>query len=662
MIETVNVINRTLTERPSRSHRRRAASSASGSSSTNATFDPPPRTPMDSVFNSHSDKSLLGDDFAVLKMHPTILEYDRPDAQEQTDYMRPTFSSDVPKDELPGWLCEAVQSLPSRHPLRAILPDTSRNILSAPREASPIASLQFKKPAEEEDDIFAFRPPTRTEHMGSNVVYPTPFPHNGVSPLNLAPQIPCVDECQTLQTFDADHARGGSKNPATHSPIPTNHNRLLTPFSLPGPVSRFGHSSTPATTLHDSGIYNVSGMSEDILHDLQSNLFPSNTNPPFSTPGPLALTTNTTSHRFPQEALANHLLYQNHSEKFPQPSRSESGSPNFDLSMSPPGMSSHLVSPALSPDRATPSLKSLKYASDIHSSPISKNSNTVHAKTLVTPNRPPRAQFRIYFDSPMEDPSESDPIEKPDYELDLDYGSLGFKWEKFDRGGQNISRIQKESPEEPTNISKLDLCCSDDLFDTFASPYSRPAVSRASCTSVVSGHSSVSRPNHSGFDETTMQEGMDNPTIHFAISPTSSRNWSLPCSEDILNQAQYPRTPSPTRIVEKFSNMPEVSYNNQSTAIPKTPSPRHASPTDSMNPASSMAVSPRVTMTTPENSKLKPSQGQSFAPVPGVYISPLKDTVDETVDEIQEVGLERISAETMVQKLDVKVCFTIPGV
>lgn len=47
--------------------------------------------------------------------------------------------------------------------------------------------------------------------------------------------------------------------------------------------------------------------------------------------------------------------------------------------------------------------------------------------------------FKVFFDSPTEDPMMSDPMEKPDYELDLDYDNLDFKWEKFDRSAIGVS-------------------------------------------------------------------------------------------------------------------------------------------------------------------------------------------------------------------------------
>ncbi|THH27842.1 hypothetical protein EUX98_g6334 [Antrodiella citrinella] len=100
--------------------------------------------------------------------------------------------------------------------------------------------------------------------------------------------------------------------------------------------------------------------------------------------------------------------------------------------------------PSLSPTRSrSPSPRS----SDSVSFPRPYSTVGVGNKIAIhsSPAKLPQP-LRVYFDSPTEDPVGSDPLEKPDYELDLDYDNLDFTWEKFDRSGLDLEMHSLSGP------------------------------------------------------------------------------------------------------------------------------------------------------------------------------------------------------------------------
>ncbi|KAH8083786.1 hypothetical protein BXZ70DRAFT_1068090 [Cristinia sonorae] len=78
--------------------------------------------------------------------------------------------------------------------------------------------------------------------------------------------------------------------------------------------------------------------------------------------------------------------------------------------------------------------------------PVPPSYRSDHFSKMAGPPKAP--PVRIYFDSPAEDPTRSDPLERPDYELELDYDHLDFKWEKFDRSGFDLSSSSSSIPSD----------------------------------------------------------------------------------------------------------------------------------------------------------------------------------------------------------------------
>lgn len=449
MIETVNVIHGT--QSTSRSKRRRAAS---GSSST-ASYDMP-RTPVD-VYSA-LEGGRLGEDFSVLKLRPFSLQQESPDLGQTYRATPSTLDTTTryksPQDAPPAWLTTTVATLGLNHPLRDLIPTPEAHILSsnvrddayiAPEPSLPLRHTRISR---REDDVFAFRPPSQ----------PVSPPREDMSPhmLYQAPGIPQYRDDTTSVTGHNIYDVGFNlplhlSSPASlHSPvIPPPHiqspplvspfmlwddeqsdyedgatllqeagNLDSMPFSKPGPLASSKVHSSSSRTFNS---VNTGSMSSSVVDTYDTPTL----TPPFSRPGPLVK---------PSSVVSNSTLSVD--RRRPK----SLAPPIVPVSLSRPARKK-TESPSGSDDSiGRPPLAGISW----YSSPLSSSSLVLAHQAIVPPpvfhyttpvhvTRPVQPTSRVYFDSPMEDPVSSDPLEESDYALDLDYGSLDFRWERFDR-------------------------------------------------------------------------------------------------------------------------------------------------------------------------------------------------------------------------------------
>lgn len=124
--------------------------------------------------------------------------------------------------------------------------------------------------------------------------------------------------------------------------------------------------------------------------------------------------------------------------------------PDFLRSSSPDLTLPDVREPSLSPVRSLS-----PRSSDSASFPIPFSTPGPGSEISVSLGRPPQAPtYHVYFDSPTEDPTKSDPLERPDYELDLDYDDLNFKWEKFDRSGLDLTSSSSSLPDHFASVEE----------------------------------------------------------------------------------------------------------------------------------------------------------------------------------------------------------------
>ncbi|KAJ3551416.1 hypothetical protein NM688_g4716 [Phlebia brevispora] len=443
MIETVNVIHTADSARSS-SRRRRATSGSSSATS----FDVP-KTPVD-MFNV-LEGGRLGEDFSVLKMNTLSRRISGGD-DVQSHFNSTNFLDTTTEDGAPTWLSETIASLAPEHPLRDLVPVSEAHIARfSPRNQilapiSPRPNDLEHRPAPPEDDIFAFQPPSPQAHAlvnnsntdqalsiehralslnghtissipghitdGPNFVSENAF-HNALfvtSPLHandafLAPSSVCSNRFESIEaaqhyTEDSDYV----------------------PFSTPGPFSSKRRSLD----------YDPSSEVGPILEST----------PPFSKPGPLVRPVRPIPVRSPSPDIFR--------PSYSSPrsaggfARGRTTPPDLENVFDTPISSGW--APIIQPLHSSPKLTRPSHA------PKSAASPTLHRRTSeheITPFRQP-GRYKVYFDSPTEDPIGSDPLVPPDYELDLDYDVLDFRWEKFDRSGER-SGEPEPLPQDPTS-------------------------------------------------------------------------------------------------------------------------------------------------------------------------------------------------------------------
>ncbi|KAI0341935.1 hypothetical protein BDW22DRAFT_1358033 [Trametopsis cervina] len=430
MIATVNVM-----PSPELPRRRRANSSSKDSSSVASYFAP--RTPVDAYNKLEGGR--LGQDFSTMRAR-TSRSFD------------PTFFDDPPPEneesKVPDWLSDTFATLEPHHPIRALIPSKPAytSVLEVTNHDAHVAqprspSVAYRSAPSPTEDVFAFRPPStaNSEARGSPLINNIglqsstnafdmlpEYGHeiDGEPPEEVASPYPHQDARQYTHP-DAHIPRFALSSPLSddYDSISDVHNSLILspgtyatppPYSKPGPF--VSHQSmalvraTPSVTT--SSVYRPLS---DAVSRSSSIVMSPDASLPFTTPGPLA-------RPLPSPPPSNRLLPSNRLTSGPSPSVLD-----LDYMRLEDTELAHSRLASSSPDYAT----DIALQTPIQTRPLFLSSNA----NMFTP---PVAR-RIYFDSPAEDPVYSDPLEPDEYELDLDYDKLDFRWEKFKPSGLNIA-------------------------------------------------------------------------------------------------------------------------------------------------------------------------------------------------------------------------------
>ncbi|CAL1707074.1 unnamed protein product [Somion occarium] len=476
MIETVNVVHRSSVDAIKQSRRRRAASSASGSSST-ASYDIP-KTPVDTYLGHHEGR--FGQNVSLA----TKTQRSSPEWDAAASFFG--SSSVAHKEPVPDWLCETVSTLNSDHPLRAMipLPHIINQTLQSPFRAESHALSgpeSIPRNAEMDDHIFAFRPPA-----ASHPSQPHPHHETIMSPYTSGLDVAGTDRFEPSLNTDMPYLVA-AKNVLENSLDARTF--IPAPFTTPGPVSALSSFSTPLAlphaldleTLKSPGLLWYQKEHPDVK--------------PFSVPGPV-VSTIPASPIIANSRIQPQSTPSVHSTRFLDRSfdwvpdqdsdpeqyslsdilRSSSPAPlPIDVSRSPSPNARALASqndyPADGPGSVYACTLNRKESPNASSNGGNAFPSQLHTPIspgapLVTPHPPRAPAFKVYFDDPVEDPSDpsSDSLERSNYELDLDYGSLDFKWKRFDPAGlpeevgihtdapMNFWARQAEESDDPNHV------------------------------------------------------------------------------------------------------------------------------------------------------------------------------------------------------------------
>lgn len=440
MVETMNVVHRS----PVKGGRRRRMRSSSGSTHSD----------VQSSIDAYSglQEGRLGKDFSLIKMGTQPQSVFGEGSSRKTDLDIGAHPNDVSKvsnqqqtspilkvvpqstnKPLPPWLCNTFSSLVAKHPLRLLLPKPHRNPDDGQLTNSRFAGTMDRPTTPENDPVFTFSPPDQ---------FQTTITHTScmVAPEPLGSQ-------SAFSSLDSSHI----EEPLLIF-IPSQDNNASAyslPFSTPGPGSHISKASSILSTDRpkDNHIktplqYDDNGQAPNFI--------------PFSTPGPgsmLSMTVISPVNRaharstsdIQQINLPERLLNSNedHDSSYTshalaptalsnRPSDTADIEPTLPLQTpcyeTAPGYSSDDVSDHVS----TPNDDI--YTDESTSDPPLCHDAYIFPNLFATPGpgyRPPRP---IYFDSPAEDPLDSDPLQ-PGYEID--YDTLDFHWTPFNRKSTN---------------------------------------------------------------------------------------------------------------------------------------------------------------------------------------------------------------------------------
>ncbi|TCD64164.1 hypothetical protein EIP91_004477 [Steccherinum ochraceum] len=436
----------------------RRESSSIRTSSSASSYNP---STLFSAAYMQTDRNIITPNFAVIKDPTPISSRRLPPSGEDIDSNRQHAENQPQGTTAPMWLQNAVASLSKNHPLRSFIP--VHHYHSSPQQQIPSVPPVS---TEQEDEIFAFRPPTSQDHT-----YAAP------------------DELHSTQ-------RDSSGSDVHFDLAYQDYPLLPLPFSTPGPASDLAPISwdgRPDIAGGGSDVEKVAASS--VADDAGFWKMPSS---PLVPAGEEGCKSDTWASFADEQEMPAMLDF--HAELAPGNIRSSSpDDTSYESSaMYAPGLSpSHSLSP-----RSSDSIPTSKpFATP---GPGSAVSSTASSRHLAAP------RFHVYFDSPAEDPIHSDPIEKPDYEMNLDYGALDFKWEKFDRSGLSLgessspyhslaaSELQEDLEEVQADYMPLSQAASDVLEDSHENPLqdlqSSAVASEATPANIPSSQPGGSQP------------------------------------------------------------------------------------------------------------------------------------------------------------------------
>ncbi|KAK7057201.1 hypothetical protein R3P38DRAFT_1165764 [Favolaschia claudopus] len=381
MVQTMNITHRSPVRK-----RARSTSSASGSSV--------PKTPIDEFYDEFHRDSKLGPEFSVIKMgdkkkrvkQPVVLPWEKDSSSSD---IADTSPSHPP---LPTWLADTFSTLNTQHPLRNLLP---RRTNTEPTSSSPSTLDQ-----DTEDNPFSFSVP-------DNCPSPSATPketENIPALLTQAAQSP-PDPARPAFIY----------RPPSPPDAPMN---IAPPFSTPGPASTISKAVIsrpipPPLCFPEPVLVDATPATTPMLQNRLSeqNHFGSTfSSLPQLYPAPV----------FPSVDM-NMGLQLKKAHPFEHPNSDATS-----LTLSPSRLSAEdiaIFNAPLYPISEESTTRLMDNASYIHNA---------HTELFSTPGPGYHTGPPVYFDSPTEDPSDSDPLE-PSYELD----SLDFRWEPFIQSAEN---------------------------------------------------------------------------------------------------------------------------------------------------------------------------------------------------------------------------------
>ncbi|KAJ7725833.1 hypothetical protein DFH07DRAFT_1002111 [Mycena maculata] len=524
MLETMNVTHRSPIKKSART---RAGSTSSASASS------VPRTPIDDYNEFHRD-GRLGTDFAIIKMDTAsvirnktkkkltgVFPWDQDSSS--SDATEPPPPPPVP---LPAWLASTFSTLTTKHPLRLLLP-----------------------------------PRTNSEPTPSPRQIPTQIPEHDDSPFSFSASADPIDvsppnEVAVEDSEDAEPSTQPTQMPCPRSAEPAFIYRpslpeasfgAIAPFSMPGPGS----------------VVSCSVVSDSLPSIHLPEPSPVQFSPPFAplpqvhppVPSPVQLIPSFTP--LPQVHHPGH--------PYPNAHSAPSFVPQWH---STPAATKYTPKTAEEPPLLQENYTDHRPASDPPPIP------NAYLDVFSTPG--PGYQ-PVYFDSPTEDPSDSDPQSDPlqrGYELD----SLDFKWKPFFQNAAIDGHVVCTPPNPPAAVSN-----SDD-YDCGVQPSLQNAVCTPPNPPVVAPHPAMDSNSDDYYYETRVDpEGEDD------------RDGQLYASIN-MEPASKDRSPSPGRF--SFAPPDVMSTTRRAHSEAQVTPERPAAP--------------------------------FFAPAPGIYISPLRD------DEVPE--------------------------
>ncbi|KAG6845391.1 hypothetical protein H0H87_009738 [Tephrocybe sp. NHM501043] len=409
---------------------------------------------------SHLHESRLGENFTLIKIKSSEINVERDklalSGGSSLEVPKRTSPSAVCKP-LPDWLCSTFSTLAEKHPLRLLLPKQTPSppnhaIMTAP------ATGQNSPHGSENEATFAFSPHQFTRIDGQLT----------------KPNDPNCIGSRTPMFLDALRPTISDENPEGYQVHDDQQSAPLAfdelPFSTPGPsylsVHKFEYRSLHSTSQMNS----QDSIRPPGLEDLGFV--------PFATPGP-ASTVGSPSAMTPYP----HIL--------PPKFDSFASTGNIEIGLSrdrtslpfpslPTDAKSHTrrvsgssIAPdaCLPPHNAVPSDRDPVSSSDDildgayyedpfadeSGSDLSTDNNDFKTDIMdifATPGPGFCAPRPIYFKSPTEDPSESDPVESG-YEIDVD--AIDFKWMPFTGKSTRVDNAHTSKPSFPAHHDVLGL-------------------------------------------------------------------------------------------------------------------------------------------------------------------------------------------------------------
>lgn len=389
------------------------------------------------------------------------------------------------KEQVPEWIYETVSSLDQYHPLRSImhLPTAFTDQIDPNFDQYAHHHEPLVGNAVHDEEVFAFKPPA------------APDPPR---PSSFAELLPSNDQ-YAYQPTDASFADATGDLPLALDTNPSTdpiqdllyhaNNISQVPYTTPGPK---------ATTFSPTNLPN-SPPPYSKPHVLLSRDAQTDQGSPYSDSRPFTGPLGTSAHIYTPTTAQHTCIqspYNNSSIPLTRPSDSDLEMYDFTNEASDPdqySLSDILRSPSMSrlPDSASqpqsfdllPLERARSNLQDypLHTFDSQMANNPIPVTSSLTPlsasHSPAPTEFRVYFDDPVEDPSDpsSDPLEEPDYQLDLDYGNIDFKWNRFDPAG--ISENTGAQNLNPNNFWTKQAIVSDDhLTDAIPVPLPRTPI------------------------------------------------------------------------------------------------------------------------------------------------------------------------------------------